>query len=152
VFLAGMEEGLFPHQMSLDEPGRLEEERRLCYVGITRARRLLYLSCAERRRLHGAERYNLPSQFIGEIPGALIEEIRPRVSISQPVYRPAAHRPADPPPEPGLGVGQRVHHPKFGEGLVIDYEGQGSHARVQVNFADAGDKWLVLAYANLQPL
>ena len=152
VFLAGMEEGLFPHQMSLDEPGRLEEERRLCYVGITRARRLLYLSCAERRRLHGSERYNLPSQFIGEIPGELIEEIRPRVSISQPVYRPAAHRPVDPPPEPGLGVGQRVRHPKFGEGLVIDYEGQGSHARVQVNFADAGDKWLVLAYANLQPL
>jgi len=152
VFLAGMEEGLFPHQMSLDEPGRLEEERRLCYVGITRARQALYLTCAERRRLHGSERYNLPSQFIGEIPAALIEEIRPRVSISQPVYRPAAHTPIEPPPEAGLGVGQRVRHPKFGEGLVIDYEGQGSHARVQVNFADAGDKWLVLAYANLQPL
>jgi DNA helicase-2/ATP-dependent DNA helicase PcrA len=152
VFMAGMEEGLFPHQMSLDEPGRLEEERRLCYVGITRARRSLYLTCTERRRLHGSERYNLPSQFIGEIPAELIEEIRPRVSISQPMYRPSAHKVSEPPPEPGLGVGQRVMHPKFGEGLVIDYEGQGSHARVQVSFSDAGDKWLVLAYANLQPV
>ncbi len=152
VFMAGMEEGLFPHQMSLDEPGRLEEERRLCYVGITRARRSLYLTCTERRRLHGSERYNLPSQFIGEIPAELIEEIRPRVSISRPVYQPSAHKVSEPPPEPGLGVGQRVMHPKFGEGLVIDYEGQGSHARVQVSFSNAGDKWLVLAYANLQPV
>ena len=152
VFLAGMEEGLFPHQMSLDEPGRLEEERRLCYVGITRARQSLYLTCTERRRLHGSERYNLPSQFIGEIPHELLEEIRPRVSISKPLYQPSAHKVSEPPPEPGLGVGQRVMHPKFGEGLVIDYEGQGSHARVQVSFSDAGDKWLVLAYANLQPV
>ena len=150
VFLAGMEEGLFPHQMSLDEPGRLEEERRLCYVGITRARQRLYLTCAERRRLHGSERYNLPSQFIGEIPDNLLEEIRPRINLSQPVYRPASHQVSEPPPAPGLNVGQRVLHPKFGEGMVLDYEGQGSHARVQVSFTHAGDKWLVLAYANLQ--
>ncbi len=151
VFLCGMEEGLFPHQMSLEEPGRLEEERRLCYVGITRARRDLVLTCAERRRLHGAERYNPPSQFIGEIPQELIQEIRPRVMTTQPVYRPPG-RIQEAPPAPGLNVGQRVLHPKFGEGLVLDYEGQGSHARVQVNFEEAGDKWLVLAYANLQAI
>ena len=150
VFIAGLEEGLFPHQMSLQEPGRLEEERRLCYVGMTRARRLLYLSCAESRRLHGSDSPQLPSRFLREIPGELIEEVRPRVQVSRPVHR-------GPAPEPGaagagLGLGQRVRHARFGEGVVLNYEGAGAAARVQVNFESAGSKWLVLAYAGLEIL
>ena len=153
VFLVGLEEGLFPHKMSIDEPGRLEEERRLCYVGITRARSELVVSCAERRRLHGTESYALPSRFLREIPKHLIEEIRPQVQVSRPVYAAeprgfAASSLAEPPG--ALNLGQRVHHAKFGEGVVLNYEGQGSHARVQVNFKHAGAKWLVLAYANLE--
>ncbi len=148
VFLCGMEEGLFPHQMSLEEPGRLEEERRLCYVGITRAREQLYLSYAERRRLHGNETYTEPSRFLDEIPAGLLEEIRPRVQVSRPLYRPAA-APLEAPP---LALGQRVRHGQFGEGVVLACEGSGPQARVQVSFAEAGTKWLVLAYANLQPL
>ena len=153
VFLVGLEEGLFPHQMSVEEPGRLEEERRLCYVGITRARRELVVSCAERRRLHGTESYALPSRFLREIPKHLIEEVRPQVQVSRPLYgaepRGYAAKPSD---ESGgmLQLGQRVRHAKFGEGVVLNYEGQGAHARVQVNFMDAGAKWLVLAYANLE--
>jgi len=147
VFLAGMEEGLFPHQMSIEDPARLEEERRLCYVGITRARRHLTITLAEHRRLHGRETFAEPSRFVRELPGELVEEIRPRLQVSRPVMS----APADPPPL-GLSVGQRVQHATFGEGVVLDYEGQGNHARVQVNFRDAGAKWLVLAYANLQTL
>lgn len=152
VFLCGMEEGLFPHQMSLEEPGRLEEERRLCYVGITRARQTLYITHAEVRRLHGQEHYSLPSRFISEIPAALIHTVRPRASIGRQAmsgldddfdYNQAA-------PE-GFYVGQRVFHQKFGQGVLLNYEGQGSSARVQVNFDDAGSKWLVIAYANLSP-
>ena len=147
VFLAGLEEGLFPHQMSIEDPSRLEEERRLCYVGITRAQRHLTISYAEHRRLHGRETFAEPSRFVRELPGELLEEIRPRLQVSRPVISAAA----DPPP-PGLSVGQRVQHATFGEGVVLDYEGQGNHARVQVNFRDAGAKWLVLAYAKLQML
>ena len=151
VFLVGLEEGLFPHQMSVEEPGRLEEERRLCYVGITRARQELVVSCAERRRLHGTESYALPSRFLREIPKHLIDEVRPQVQVSRPAYgaeprsRVMAEEPAG-----ALQLGQRVRHGKFGEGVVLNYEGQGAHARVQVNFMDAGAKWLVLAYANLE--
>jgi len=155
VFLVGLEEGLFPHKMSIDEPGRLEEERRLCYVGITRARRDLVMSCAERRRLHGTESYALPSRFLREIPKQLIEEVRPQVQVSRPMHStdprgrvPASIAGAE--PVGALQLGQRVHHGKFGEGVVLNYEGQGSHARVQVNFKHAGAKWLVLAYANLE--
>ena len=152
VFLVGLEEGLFPHQMSVEEPGRLEEERRLCYVGITRARRELVVSCAERRRLHGTESYALPSRFLREIPAHLIEEVRPQVQVSRPLYAAEPRGRAAVPAEPAsaLQLGQRVRHAKFGEGVVLNYEGQGSHARVQVNFMDAGAKWLVLAYANLE--
>ncbi len=153
VFLVGLEEGLFPHQMSIEEPGRLEEERRLCYVGITRARRELSVSCAERRRLHGTESYALPSRFLREIPSELIEEVRPQVNVSRPLYTAeprgrSTARMAE--PAGALQLGQRVRHIKFGEGVVLNYEGHGSHARVQVNFMDAGAKWLVLAYANLE--
>jgi len=151
VFLCGMEEGLFPHQRSIAEPGKLEEERRLCYVGITRARQQLVLSCAERRRLYGSETYCLPSRFIDEIPKALVDEVRPRPGISTP----RASLSATPAPRGttavgGLRLGQQVRHQKFGEGVVTNCEGQGSNARVQVNFSTAGSKWLVLAYANLE--
>ena len=146
VFLCGLEEGLFPHQMSLEEPGRLEEERRLAYVGITRARELLYLTYAERRRLHGSESYTEPSRFLDELPAELLEEVRPRVRVSRPLHRPDALE------APPLALGQRVRHGHFGEGVVLACEGSGPQARVQVSFAEAGTKWLVLAYANLQPL
>ena len=152
VFMTGLEEGLFPHERSIDEPGRLEEERRLCYVGMTRAERHLVLSYAEARRLHGSERYAPASRFLRELPADRVEEVRLRATVSRPLFRPG------PRPIPGGGatsgafrLGQRVTHPKFGEGVVLDLEGDGSHARVQVNFAGAGSKWLVLAYANLQP-
>ncbi len=151
VFLCGLEEGLFPHQRSVEEPGRLEEERRLCYVGITRARRQLMLSYAEHRRLHGSESYCVPSRFVHEIPAVLVDEIRPRIHVTRPYAPPAPTRSLNPPPGDGLGLGQRVQHRTFGEGVVLNYEGQGAHARVQVNFESAGTKWLVVAYANLQP-
>ena len=154
VFLCGMEEGLFPHQLSIEEPGRLEEERRLCYVGITRAKQHLYLSHAECRRLYGSESYQPASRFIREIPGELIREIRPgtRTVIPAPASIPARiAKPLDKAPS-GLRLGQQVSHAKFGEGVILNYEGQGGHARVQVNFKKAGSKWLVVAYANLQTI
>ena len=151
VFLCGLEEGLFPHRRSVEEPGRLEEERRLCYVGITRARQQLTLSYAEHRRLHGNEAYALPSRFIHEIPTDLVAEIRPRIQVSRPYGAVSKPRLTASAPVDGLGLGQRVQHNTFGEGVVLNYEGQGSHARVQVNFETAGTKWLVVAYANLQP-
>jgi DNA helicase-2/ATP-dependent DNA helicase PcrA len=149
VFMCGMEDGLFPHQRSSEEPGRLQEERRLCYVGITRAREQLVLTYAERRRLYGREHYPMPSNFIGEIPSQYVQDIRPRASISPTLAKPfnVQHMQAA---DDGFSVGQRVLHQKFGEGIVLNYEGQGSHARVEVNFDDAGSKWLVLSYANLQ--
>jgi len=155
VFLTGMEEGLFPHQMSLEEPGRLEEERRLCYVGITRARQQLILTCAERRRLHGTDRYNLPSQFVGELPNELIQEIRPQIprSVGRFMHKPQpSHQRFAVEDDFPLQLGDRVAHQKFGEGVVTSCEGNGSHARVEVQFDQSGNKWLVLAYANLERL
>jgi DNA helicase-2/ATP-dependent DNA helicase PcrA len=149
VFLVGMEEGLFPHSMSADDPGRLEEERRLCYVGITRAMKLLYLSHAESRRLHGSDSYPLPSRFIREIPAELMREVRAGPTTSQPIYGDAPYLETTQPC--GFNLGQRVCHAKFGEGVVLNAEGQGQSARVQVNFEEVGSKWLVVAYANLSP-
>jgi len=150
VLLVGLEDGLFPSQRSLEEAGRLEEERRLAYVGITRARETLILTYAESRRLHGVETYNRPSRFLHELPRELLHEVRPRVQVSRPLYSPR-HDVGD---ESAIvfKLGQRVRHASFGEGIVVDAEGSGSHARVQVNFEDAGAKWLVLAYANLTSL
>ena len=150
VFLVGLEDGLFPSQKSLDEPGRLEEERRLAYVGITRAQQTLILSYAETRRLHGMESYNRPSRFLGELPRELLHEVRPRVQVSRPLY--AGRFVDDGGDTPALRLGQRVRHATFGEGVVIDAEGNGAHARVQVNFENAGAKWLVVAYAQLAPI
>lgn len=149
VFIVGLEEGLFPSQRSLDEEGKLEEERRLCYVGITRARKQLVLTATEHRRLYGQDMYPTPSRFISEIPQHLLNEVRSRPSVSQPVYSPKSYATQT---VNGLGVGQRVRHAKFGDGVVINLEGSGAHARVEVNFEHAGTKWLVMAYANLQPV
>jgi DNA helicase-2/ATP-dependent DNA helicase PcrA len=146
VFLAGMEENLFPHRMSVEEPGRLEEERRLCYVGITRAMEKLVITYAESRRLHGSESYNTPSRFVREIPAQLLQEVRLRGTISQPVSTLAHARV----PDTELSLGQRVYHQVFGEGVVLNFEGRGASARVEVNFDTEGGKWLVLQYANLQ--
>ena len=150
VFVGGMEEGLFPHSMSAEDPQRLEEERRLCYVGMTRAMARLYLTHAESRRLHGSESYPLPSRFLREIPPELVEEVRARPNVSRP-YAAAQPSLAMAQSAAGFRLGQRVSHPRFGEGVVLNAEGQGSGARVQVNFEDAGAKWLVVAYANLTP-
>jgi len=152
VFVAGMEEGLFPHKRSLNDPGGLEEERRLCYVGVTRAMGQLYLSHAEQRRMHGVDNYAQASRFLAEIPADLIDEVRPNIRVSRPVYRPqfssnVAFRTE---PAPEIRLGQHVRHGKFGEGVVLNYEGSGSHARVQVNFSAVGTKWLVMSYAKLE--
>ena len=152
VFLVGLEEGLFPSQKSIDEADRLEEERRLAYVGITRARGRLVLSYAESRRLHGSVILGRPSRFLAELPGTLIDEVRPRVLVSQPAYVPREHaRESHVTESQSLRLGQRVRHAQFGEGVITASEGGGAHTRVQVNFAEAGSKWLVLAYARLQP-
>lgn len=150
VFLAGVEEGLFPHQMSLDEPGRLSEERRLCYVGITRARQRLYLTHAEARRLYGNETYPHRSRFISEIPAELMEEVRMGGSVSYAATNTSNFSSAPEPSVGGMRLGQRVMHAKFGDGIVLNLEGQGAQARVQVNFEGLGSKWLMMEYANLQ--
>jgi len=185
VFMSGLEEGLFPHQRSQSDLEGLQEERRLCYVGMTRAMRQLYMTYAEQRRLHGSDTYNSPSRFIGEVPAELIEEVRPRIRVARaavgfehggadergyggygerwggdrsPANGRSAARSADARSGASLGetlaggmrLGSRVRHGKFGEGVVLNIEGQGPHARVQVNFERQGSKWLMLQYANLQ--
>jgi DNA helicase-2/ATP-dependent DNA helicase PcrA len=187
VFLAGLEDGLFPHQRSLNDLDSLEEERRLAYVGTTRAMQQLYLTYAEQRRLHGIDSYGMASRFIAEIPEQLVEEVRPRVHAGRPGSPAwggrggwghdgaarggfgaraggyggggAGHRPGEgaaaglsEPAPPGMKLGARVRHGKFGEGVVLNIEGQGAHARVQVNFEGQGSKWLMLQYANLEPV
>jgi len=153
VLLCGMEDGLFPHQRSIADPNGLEEERRLCYVGITRAKQTLYITHAERRRLHGMDNFSQASRFIAEIPDEYVEEIRPRVQVSRPLHSPRSRRSASGSvskgAEMGVRLGQRVRHKKFGDGVILNCEGQGAHARVEVNFETAGTKWLVLSYANL---
>lgn len=155
VFLTGLEEGLFPHQRSLDEgAGRLEEERRLCYVGMTRAMKQLWLSHAEMRRLYGSEKYTSPSRFLGEIPDELITAIRskPKNTYSAPTREHSSWVDDQSTHESGVSVGMNVSHPKFGDGVVVNLEGNGEYARIQINFTEVGSKWLVLAYANLTRL
>ena len=153
VFLVGMEEGLFPSQRSVDDEGRLEEERRLAYVGITRAREKLFVSHAESRRMHGSEMLARSSRFLGEIPAELIDEVRPRVQVSRPLYAGRSGNAATSLQEElPVKLGQLVSHPSFGDGVVVSAEGSGAHTRLQVNFAAAGSKWLIAAYANLTPL
>jgi DNA helicase-2/ATP-dependent DNA helicase PcrA len=156
VFLSGLEEGLFPHRMSTDEPGGIEEERRLCYVGITRAMQNLYLTYAETRRLHGTDTYNRPSRFVQEIPAELVSEVRMRGAVERPYgggkTGVGLFDDQDAAAGTGLRLGQRVLHQKFGEGVVLQSEGNGDRARVQINFAAAGAKWLMVGYANLEAL
>ena len=154
VFMCGMEDGLFPHQRSVADPNGLEEERRLCYVGITRAMQTLYLCYAEQRRMHGMDNFSQASRFINEIPDEFIEEIRPRVQVSRPVARPRRNgksslSPAD---ELGVRLGQRVRHRKYGEGVIFHCEGEGPRAQVHVNFETDGTKILLYQYANLELL
>ena len=150
VFLTGMEDGLFPHQRSLNDIDGLEEERRLAYVGMTRAMQQLFLTYAEQRRLHGVDSYGMPSRFIKEVPEELIEEIRPRVQVARPVAV-GRFRPEEP-AVAGVRLGARVRHGKFGDGVILNIEGNGAHARVQVSFESQGTKWLMAQYANLEPL
>lgn len=157
VFLAGAEEGLFPHKMSLEEPGRLEEERRLAYVGITRAMQKLYITYAESRRLYGSETFNQVSRFVKEIPEKVIEEVRLKTEVNRPVTfnrsRPARIATlSDQGDDTGFSLGQRVQHKIFGEGTILHFEGSGAHARVQVKFDDGGAKWLVVQYAKLEAI
>ena len=151
VFIVGMEEGMFPSQMSLDEGGRLEEERRLAYVGVTRAMLKLTLTYAETRRLYGKEVYHRPSRFIGELPETCIEEVRLRASVSRPVNHQRMGAPVTK-NDSGFALGQRVHHAKFGEGTISNLDGSGEHSRLQVAFQGQGIKWLVAAYAKLETL
>ncbi len=149
VFIVGMEEGMFPSQMSLEEGGRLEEERRLAYVGVTRAMQKLTLTYAESRRLYGKEVSHRPSRFIGEIPEDCVEEVRLRASVSRPVSHQRMGSPVTA-NDSGYTMGQRVRHAKFGEGTIINLEGSGDHCRLQVAFQGQGIKWLVAAYARLE--
>ncbi|MGD8112365.1 DNA helicase II [Vibrio sp. TRT 17S01] len=154
VFMVGVEEGMFPSQMSAEEAGRLEEERRLCYVGMTRAMEKLYITYAEMRRLYGQDKYHKPSRFIRELPESCLDEVRMKAKVSRPassgrfsqtVVKESFN-------ETGFNLGSRVMHPKFGEGTIINFEGSGPQSRVQVAFNGEGIKWLVTAYAKLEKL
>ncbi|MHA7881206.1 MAG: DNA helicase II [Saccharospirillum sp.] len=148
VFLVGLEEGLFPHKMSMNDPGGLQEERRLAYVGITRARQQLTLTYAESRRLFGSETFNSVSRFVREIPAELLSEVRLRSSVSRPVSFGLQQDMAI--DHAGLSLGQRVRHPMFGEGTLLNAEGSGAQARVQVAFDDGSERWLMVQYAKLE--
>ncbi len=152
VFIGGMEEGLFPHYLSVNDPNQIEEERRLCYVGMTRAMKNLYLTFAETRRMYGSESRNRPSRFLTELPNDCVNEVRMRTKIIKPVGHTAnlPFRMKKQVHESGYQLGQQVMHAKFGEGVILNIEGKGAHTRVQVNFEHAGTKWLVAAYAKLQ--
>jgi DNA helicase II / ATP-dependent DNA helicase PcrA len=164
IFLSGMEEDLFPHRMSIGEPQGLAEERRLCYVGMTRAKQKLFLSHAQTRRLHGTDRYNKPSRFLAEIPAELVQSVRPKAKISRPRTDNWQHVSAttkrshttnfngQTAGDSGLKIGQAVSHAKFGDGMILNYEGSGSHTRVQVKFNRHGIKWLVASFAKLTTL
>jgi DNA helicase-2/ATP-dependent DNA helicase PcrA len=164
VFIVGMEEQLFPHQMSIADRNGLEEERRLCYVGMTRAMKKLFLSCAEYRQLYGKGQYNAPSRFIAEIPETLLHRIRPKLTVSKAntaygadnsTYfaksRSKENTVKSNHHDSGFKISQRVSHAKFGEGYILDIEGAGESARVQVRFEKHGAKWLILSFAGLTP-
>lgn len=151
VFLVGMEENLFPHKMSIDEPGRLEEERRLAYVGITRAREALQLSFAESRTMFGTESFNSVSRFVRDIPSDYLQEVRLNNSVARPTSYAAQPTLSDAGTE-GFSLGQQVLHGTYGEGTILNFEGQGARARVQVAFESVGTKILILASANLAAL
>jgi len=153
VFMTGVEEGVFPSQQSMDEPGRLEEERRLCYVGMTRAMQKLVLTYAEQRRIYGQEFFHKVSRFVAEIPADTLHEVRLQTQVQKPssysrFNNAASHEAFE---QTGYQLGQRVRHPKFGDGTVLNYEGTGPQSRIQINFDQVGSKWLVVSYARLEP-
>ncbi|WP_261314726.1 DNA helicase II [Vibrio hangzhouensis] len=154
VFMVGVEEGMFPSQMSAEEAGRLEEERRLCYVGMTRAMEKLYITYAEMRRLYGQDKYHKPSRFIRELPESCLQEVRMKAQVSRPASagRFSQAEVKNNFNETGFNLGSRVKHPKFGEGTIINFEGSGPQSRVQVAFNGEGIKWLVTQYAKLEQL
>lgn len=156
VYMIGLEEGLFPHQRSSSDPAQLEEERRLCYVGITRAEKALTITYAQNRRLHGKDSYPQPSRFIRELPAELIEQVRMGGSVVTPMFSQPSASVADPTSDNGHTAiykpGQRVSHTKFGDGVILHLEGAGKNSRLQVNFRETGRKWLIAEYANLQIL
>ncbi|MCW8348836.1 DNA helicase II [Vibrio sp. ZSDZ65] len=154
VFMVGVEEGMFPSQMSAEEAGRLEEERRLCYVGMTRAMVKLHITYAEMRRLYGQDKYHKPSRFIRELPPTCLEEVRMKAQVSRPTStgRFSQAEVKQNFNETGFNLGARVKHPKFGEGTIINFEGSGPQSRVQVAFNGEGIKWLVTQYAKLEQL
>ncbi|EGQ7683044.1 DNA helicase II [Vibrio parahaemolyticus] len=154
VFMVGVEEGMFPSQMSAEEAGRLEEERRLCYVGMTRAMQKLYITYAEMRRLYGQDKYHKPSRFIRELPETCLDEVRMKAQVSRPASSGRFSQTAvkENFNEMGFSLGSRVMHPKFGEGTIINFEGSGPQSRVQIAFNGEGIKWLVTAYARLEKL
>ncbi len=154
VFMVGVEEGMFPSLMSVEEAGRLEEERRLCYVGMTRAMKKLYMTYAEMRRLYGQDKYHKPSRFIRELPEGCLDEVRMKAQVSRPTStgRFSQKVVKESFNETGFSLGSRVKHPKFGEGTIINFEGAGAQSRVQVAFNGEGIKWLVTAYARLEKL
>ncbi|EKO3833727.1 DNA helicase II [Vibrio harveyi] len=154
VFMVGVEEGMFPSQMSAEEAGRLEEERRLCYVGMTRAMQKLYITYAEMRRLYGQDKYHKPSRFIRELPETCLDEVRMKAQVSRPASSGRFSQTAvkESFNETGFTLGSRVMHPKFGEGTIINFEGSGPQSRVQIAFNGEGIKWLVTAYARLEKL
>jgi len=163
VFISGLEDGLFPHENSLTEDKGLEEERRLMYVAVTRARQRLYLSFAQTRMLHGQTRYNLPSRFLDEVPAELVKWLTPRAGtggfavspeparcVPSGTFQNVPRRSESSRSDSGFRIGQSVMHPKFGLGVIVNAEGRGTDARVQVNFGAAGMKWLALAVAKLE--
>ena len=154
MFVSGLEEGLFPHEQSRNEDDGLEEERRLMYVAITRARTRLYLSFAQTRLLHGQTRYNVASRFVEEIPSGILKWLTPK--FGAPKFEDVAwEAPQKKMPAPGYSagpgyqIGQSVTHPKFGQGVIVNAEGSGSDARLQINFGRHGMKWLALEFARL---
>ncbi len=152
VFMVGLEEELFPHKMSMESGSGIEEERRLCYVGMTRAMKKLYLTYAETRFLHGMEKFNVSSRFIAEIPSELVKAVRPQVQISRPATWMPRQSITEPEESIGLRIGQRVRHAHFGTGIITNCEGRGEHTRIQVKFDENGSKWLVASYAKLEPV
>ncbi|WP_028111362.1 DNA helicase II [Ferrimonas kyonanensis] len=152
VFMCGVEEGMFPSQKAVEEGDRLEEERRLCYVGMTRAMQKLTISYAESRRIYGRETFAKASRFLSEIPEQYLEPIRAQTQVSSTKSVNRFSQTDKSFDATGLKLGQRVKHPKFGDGVIINYEGTGPQSRVQVAFDGQGIKWLVVAYARLQPM
>ena len=153
VFITGFEEGLFPHKLSIEDPNQLQEERRLCYVGMTRSMEKLFVTHAEMRNLYGSESFNPASRFLREIPDELTVEVRTGGNVSRSSNSKfKGSRINGEVPETEFKLGQRVLHESFGEGVILNYEGEGSNARVEVNFDSSETKWLMVTYAKLQQI